>query len=212
MRAKHDEATANCIAKKQDICLTDHTTRILYVYISLYLTSKNNIHIVLFFFLNDRAPPEIYPLPLPDALPIYGRGEGVPVGAGVRQDEVFAARLAHEPRVPSVAREALAYPLPKRLEHLRRACEMDAGETDRKSTRLNSSHLVISYAAFCLKTKHWTPGGRPPADTAICRNARSEFTPYELSELDLPLHDRESQRRKRLKRHPAPYQPHSHEY
>src|SRR5256885_10775588 len=24
-------------------------------------------------------------------------------------------------------------------------------ETDRKSTRLNSSHLVISYAAFCLK-------------------------------------------------------------
>src|SRR5256885_11024871 len=25
---------------------------------------------------------------------------------------------------------------------------------DRKSTRLNSSHLVISYAGFCLKKKH----------------------------------------------------------
>src|SRR5256885_9097453 len=25
---------------------------------------------------------------------------------------------------------------------------------DRKSTRLNSSHLVISYAVFCLKTKN----------------------------------------------------------
>ena len=25
--------------------------------------------------------------------------------------------------------------------------------TDRKSTRLNSSHLVISYAVFCLKKK-----------------------------------------------------------
>src|SRR5256885_13096752 len=25
------------------------------------------------------------------------------------------------------------------------------GDTDRKSTRLNSSHLVISYAVFCLK-------------------------------------------------------------
>src|SRR5256885_11010438 len=25
---------------------------------------------------------------------------------------------------------------------------------DRKSTRLNSSHLVISYAVFCLKQKH----------------------------------------------------------
>src|SRR5256885_12055736 len=27
------------------------------------------------------------------------------------------------------------------------------GEEDRKSTRLNSSHLVISYAVFCLKKK-----------------------------------------------------------
>src|SRR3989454_7085414 len=27
------------------------------------------------------------------------------------------------------------------------------GSTDRKSTRLNSSHLVISYAVFCLKKK-----------------------------------------------------------
>src|ERR1035438_10690135 len=26
--------------------------------------------------------------------------------------------------------------------------------TDRKSTRLNSSHLGISYAVFCLKKKH----------------------------------------------------------
>src|SRR2546430_15565251 len=26
----------------------------------------------LFFFLKDTPPPEIYPLPLPDALPIYG--------------------------------------------------------------------------------------------------------------------------------------------
>src|SRR5256885_8471895 len=28
---------------------------------------------------------------------------------------------------------------------------------DRKSTRLNSSHLVISYAVFCLKKKNRTP-------------------------------------------------------
>src|SRR5256885_12291658 len=28
--------------------------------------------------------------------------------------------------------------------------------TDRKSTRLNSSHLVISYAVFCLKKKNQT--------------------------------------------------------
>src|SRR2546426_8526355 len=29
----------------------------------------------------------------------------------------------------------------------------DASGLDRKSTRLNSSHLVISYAVFCLKKK-----------------------------------------------------------
>src|SRR2546426_9200193 len=30
-------------------------------------------------------------------------------------------------------------------------------QTDRKSTRLNSSHLVISYAVFCLKKKKKIP-------------------------------------------------------
>src|SRR5256885_9902026 len=34
------------------------------------------------------------------------------------------------------------------IEALTRACTLD-----RKSTRLNSSHLVISYAVFCLKKK-----------------------------------------------------------
>src|SRR5256885_3468498 len=29
--------------------------------------------------------------------------------------------------------------------------QIAAGRKDRKSTRLNSSHLVISYAVFCLK-------------------------------------------------------------
>src|SRR5256885_12137154 len=31
--------------------------------------------------------------------------------------------------------------------------EASARKRDRKSTRLNSSHLVISYAVFCLKKK-----------------------------------------------------------
>src|SRR5688500_19985342 len=31
--------------------------------------------------------------------------------------------------------------------------EIVADDPDRKSTRLNSSHLVISYAVFCLKKK-----------------------------------------------------------
>src|SRR5690349_24242724 len=31
------------------------------------------------------------------------------------------------------------------------------GLVDRKSTRLNSSHVEISYAVFCLKKKKWRP-------------------------------------------------------
>src|SRR6266481_6506582 len=35
----------------------------------------------------------------------------------------------------------------------RRTCPGTANRTDRKSTRLNSSHSSISYAVFCLKKK-----------------------------------------------------------
>src|SRR5256885_9009499 len=38
-------------------------------------------------------------------------------------------------------------------EDLRVALRTPTPERDRKSTRLNSSHLVISYAVFCLKKK-----------------------------------------------------------
>src|SRR5256885_5307382 len=37
--------------------------------------------------------------------------------------------------------------------HLTDDDPVDASLVDRKSTRLNSSHLVISYAVFCLKKK-----------------------------------------------------------
>src|SRR5260221_6126715 len=39
------------------------------------------------------------------------------------------------------------------------ADKMPDGKADRKSTRLNSSHTVISYAVFCLKKKN-TVGNR----------------------------------------------------
>src|SRR5256885_8522088 len=38
-------------------------------------------------------------------------------------------------------------------DELKLATGGKARELDRKSTRLNSSHLVISYAVFCLKKK-----------------------------------------------------------
>src|SRR5256885_6406620 len=46
------------------------------------------------------------------------------------------------------------------------AAGLRAQTGDRKSTRLNSSHLVISYAVFCLKKKkkyRCTSGQDPPA-------------------------------------------------
>src|SRR5205807_9704626 len=47
-----------------------------------------------------------------------------------------------------------ACPYTVRDRVLRYAAQHDrAGRRDRKSTRLNSSHLVISYAVFCLKKK-----------------------------------------------------------
>src|SRR5256885_4610535 len=39
----------------------------------------------------------------------------------------------------------------KKMPDLKKA--VDDAQADRKSTRLNSSHLVISYAVFCLKKK-----------------------------------------------------------
>src|SRR5437899_6386987 len=85
---------------------------------------------VVLFFFNDTATTEIYTLSLHDALPISDwrcRYLGDPERY-VQLADIVGARLSD--RKP-------------------------AG--DRKSTRLNSSHLGISYAVFCLKKKiHWT--------------------------------------------------------
>src|SRR5256885_12633462 len=50
-----------------------------------------------------------------------------------------------------------------------------AAAQDRKSTRLNSSHLVISYAVFCLKKKN------TPQTVVHHPSARSHRSPYTLS-------------------------------
>src|SRR5256885_3203089 len=47
---------------------------------------------------------------------------------------------------------------------------------DRKSTRLNSSHLVISYAVFCLKKKN-----RPQPHPRPCAIHLHSLTPRHLS-------------------------------
>src|SRR5256885_9069854 len=58
-------------------------------------------------------------------------------------------------------------PTPKQLLIIRapeRQAIVSNAAIDRKSTRLNSSHLVISYAVFCLKKKNTTEDCRPHAE------------------------------------------------
>src|SRR5437762_8953605 len=77
------------------------------------------------FFFNDTAPTDIYTLSLHDALPIYPKKTRANVAHWIYQNEWIVAGA--------------------RLGWWRRS--------DRKSTRLNSSHRCISYAVFCLKKK-----------------------------------------------------------
>src|SRR5699024_11543830 len=68
-----------------------------------------------------------------------------------RIDEVVVFHPLGEQHIASIAQIQLKR-LYKRLEE--RGYEIHiSDEADRKSTRLNSSHVSISYAVFCLKKK-----------------------------------------------------------
>src|SRR5205814_9207906 len=49
---------------------------------------------------------------------------------------------------------------------------LEERKTDRKSTRLNSSHLGISYAVFCLKKKIYSSGASTDSPSARARAPR----------------------------------------
>src|SRR5690349_22446646 len=82
------------------------------------------------FFFHDTATTEIYTLSLHDALPI-SLGLMTTPGTAIFRSR-FAVKAAASWSV-KISRMAAA--------------------RDRKSTRLNSSHVEISYAVFCLKKK-----------------------------------------------------------
>src|SRR5438132_4247636 len=85
------------------------------------------------FFFNATATTEIYTLSLHDALPIYRFGRP---GWSPKELLTSPGRSAyHDPAAAPAQQEA------------------SQSSADRKSTRLNSSHTVISYAVFCLKKK-----------------------------------------------------------
>src|SRR5260221_4696700 len=96
---------------------------------------------VFFFFFNDTATTEIYTLSLHDALPISLDPTVASAHGGVGNALLSLRRSAE---AAAAYREAIA------RAHDAAWCHVGL---DRKSTRLNSSHTVISYAVFCLKKK-----------------------------------------------------------
>src|SRR3712207_7463183 len=98
------------------------------------MSSSTRVTCYLCFFFNDTATTEIYTLSLHDALPIWD---------ATRCQSRTAVDRAHPAAAGSEA---------GRHRRWRRRGE-DGVMTDRKSTRLNSSHANISYAVFCLKKK-----------------------------------------------------------
>src|SRR2546422_5942774 len=87
----------------------------------------------LFFFFNDTATTEIYTLSLHDALPISHE----------------EARLLNRVEDACVVATASSNTATKDTV----LASVTTQASDRKSTRLNSSHGYISYAVFCLKKK-----------------------------------------------------------
>src|SRR5438067_9905657 len=102
------------------------------------------------FFFNDTATTEIYTLSLHDALPIY-----VPGG----RSSAFFCAVVHDCQA--------------RIDSVHQCGAAALKPADRKSTRLNSSHVSISYAVFCLKKKKQPhpperPGSAPAARRPTC--------------------------------------------
>src|SRR5438132_13811315 len=94
------------------------------------------VYAFFIFFFTDPATSEIYTLSLHDALPIFPGDQGF----------IVRAHAAFDHAIYSDVRSAFAEPGQTRTIDL-------SLPIDRKSTRLNSSHTVISYAVFCLKKK-----------------------------------------------------------
>src|SRR5690606_41270149 len=100
--------------------------------------------LILILSLSNTATTAMYTLSLHDALPI------------------FAAGIADQQPLPSsiliialaLQKTAFFQTIEQAGKRRRRQADATAEHTgDRKSTRLNSSHVKISYAVFCLKKK-----------------------------------------------------------
>src|SRR5205807_8991524 len=108
----------------------------LLILLMLYLLSSSSFYFIfsLFFFYDYAPHRDLHSFPTRRSSDLYQTPEGghcepdrEPVPAKEGADDNLCQKIARD------------------------SCEQGVG--DRKSTRLNSSHLVISYAVFCLKKK-----------------------------------------------------------
>src|SRR5260221_7352072 len=77
-------------------------------------------------------------------------GGGPPAGHGPGSDPGTSPGMSGAHSNSAAARSDVSHGTPSDVLSHNTAV---AGKIDRKSTRLNSSHTVISYAVFCLKKK-----------------------------------------------------------
>src|SRR5256885_11951246 len=109
-----------------------------HIHILFYLQNFCHLYFIFFFFLMIRRPPRSTLFPY---------------------TTLFRSHLSRR----HFLQDSLGLAVPVII-----GTEAAPGAQDRKSTRLNSSHLVISYAVFCLKKKK-------QQDTSIFRD-RSAHT------------------------------------
>src|SRR2546426_6117798 len=101
-------------------------------------SSSHSSHLFFFFFLMIRRPPRSTLFPYTT---LFRSGQDQFGGFGRTDD-------AGEPLGPAESGNESQLDFRQAKQGTRRRHPQD-----RKSTRLNSSHLVISYAVFCLKKK-----------------------------------------------------------
>src|SRR5439155_21694536 len=103
-----------------------------------FYNMRRHLSTILFFFFNDTATTQLYTLSLTT---LFRSPVDEPARRAGRRDRP--------------ARHRAGLPRPRRLHRggTGGTREVPHQRRDRKSTRLNSSHVAISYAVFCLKKK-----------------------------------------------------------
>src|SRR5207249_10537922 len=108
-----------------------------------------------FFFLSTQSlPPMFYTLSLHDALPIFDAADSIEQVDDTHIKFRLKPGLKWSGGYGEMSAEDVKYSFERIADPKNESpYKDDFAVLDRKSTRLNSSHVSISYAVFCLKKK-----------------------------------------------------------